>query len=246
MFEELSTQKLRFIFLTAVIDYLKANNYRIAAHSLTKTPSPLASRADITPFVEKIKGDQNIDIIGLSPANSIFLAKVIDIPLDQLIAHPYNDENFINAAKTALNIIPTNSKSVEFIFITSGIILPDLILKAEWEQLLGNTSKHIEEKINKFDFLEMRIDAFKLAKMDDQKIYLRNIISRSKWIGSSYKEYHEFNCDVCNRNVWEGSYSLRFWENSLTVPYWICPHDGAQFEAPDTADQASKFIAGFK
>ena len=91
-----------------------------------------------------------------------------------------------------------------------------------------------------------RIDPKQLAKFDNQKTYLRNIIGRSKWLGESYKEFPDFNCDICSNPVVEGNYSFKFWENDLNVPYWICPKDGAQFEAPTTGEQASRFIAGFK
>lgn len=238
--------KLRFIFLTAVMDYLKVNNYRIAAHTLSKTPAPLASRADIAPLVDVVKKDGNIDIVGLAPSNKIFLARAIDIPLDELTAHSHNDPLFLDAVKSSINTIPDDANGIEFIFITTGLTKPELVQKMNLEKLIGKSTEEINKKIQKFVFLEMRIDPKLLAKFDDQKTYLRNIITRSKWLGHEYSEFPDFTCDICSNPVMEGKYTFKFWENELTVPYWICPNDGAQFEAPSTSEQASRFITGFR
>ncbi len=239
-------KKLRFIFLTAVMDYLKVNNYRIAAHTLSKTPAPLASRADIAPLVDVVKENENIDIVGLAPSNEIFLARAIDIPLDELTAHSYNDPSFLEAIKSTINAIADGTKGIEFIFITTGLIKPELMQKTNLGELIGKSNEEINKKIVNFVFLEMRIDPKLLAKFDDQKTYLRNIITRSKWLSQEYSEFPDFTCDICSSPVMEGKYTFKFWENELTVPYWICPNDGAQFEAPSTSEQASRFITGFR
>ncbi|OLS22983.1 MAG: hypothetical protein HeimC3_26800 [Candidatus Heimdallarchaeota archaeon LC_3] len=239
-------KKLRFIFLTAVMDYLKVNNYRIAAHTLSKTPAPLASRTDIAPLVDVVKENENIDIVGLAPSNKIFLARAIDIPLDELTAHSHNDPSFLESIKSTINAIADGTKGIEFIFITTGLIKPELMQKTNLGELIGKSSEEINKKIVNFVFLEMRIDPKLLAKFDDQKTYLRNIITRSKWLDQEYSEFPDFTCDICSNPVMEGKYSFKFWENELTVPYWICPNDGAQFEAPSTSEQASRFITGFR
>jgi hypothetical protein len=238
--------KLNFIFLAAVIDYLKVNNYRIAAHTLSKTPAPLASRSDIAPLVPLVKENENLDIVGLTPKNQIFIAKTVKIPLDELSAHPHDDQAYINSVKTILNSLPNEISNIEFLFITTGLVLPEVVQKKNLDALVGQTTDQINSKIGNFTFLEMRIDPKQLAKFDDQKTYLRNIINRSKWLGTEFSEYPDFVCDICSNAVMEGKYSFKFWENDLTVSYWICPNDGAQFEAPTTSEQASRFIAGFR
>jgi hypothetical protein len=242
----IDADKLNFIFLTAVIDYLKVNNYRIAAHTLSKTPAPLASRSDIAPLVPVVKENANLDIVGLTPNNKIFLAKTMKIPLDELSAHPHNDQSFIDSIKDTLGALPDGVENIDFLFITTSLILPELVQKKDLDSLVGQSLEEIQNKIGKFTFLEMRIDPKQLAKFDDQKTYLRNIISRSKWLGESYTEFPDFTCDICSNAVMEGKYTFKFWENDLTVPYWVCPVDGAQFEAPNTSEQASRFIAGFR
>ena len=244
MFTELPPEKIRFFFITAVIDYLKTAGYRIAAHTLTKTPAPLASRQDIAPLASLVREDSTLDIVGLNPSNSIFIARTMNF--EEIVAHPYNDQNFFQSIYTILSSLPSNSKKIEFIFLTTGIILPDLILKAEWESLSGKSIQEIMNVIENIEFVESRIDPAKIAKFDDQKLYLRNIISRTKWLGHEYKEYQGFSCDICGREVWEGTYSLKYWENKLTVPYLLCPNDGAQFEFPNTSEKVSIFVAGFK
>ena len=244
MFAELPPEKIRFFFITATIDYLKTVGYRIAAHSVSKTPAPLASRQDIAPLASLVKEDKGLDIVGLNPSNSIFLARIMNF--EEILAHPYNDKHFFQSMNTILSSVHTENKKVEFIFLTTGIIMPDLILKTQWESFSGKSINEILNVIGNIEFIESRIDPSKIAKFDDQKIYLRNIISRTKWLGHEYKEYQDFSCDICGQKVWEGTYTFKYWENQLSVPYFVCRKDGAQFESPDTAEKVSRFVAGFR
>ena len=47
------------LFIISIIDFLKTNGFRIASHSYSRQPAPLASRNDIKPFLPLVSGGED-------------------------------------------------------------------------------------------------------------------------------------------------------------------------------------------
>jgi len=229
-------------FITAIIDSLKVNSFWIATHSLQRTLSPLASRSDIKPLLPLVldaEGGNNLDILALDGESSITFCRAI--LHKELVVHWYNDELFLSSIKTVLE--SGVDKPVHFIFITNGIIMPDLVLKAEWDQLIAPMAE-ITNKIPVIDFYETRLDTGVLRRLNDHKIYVKKIISNMKRL---HHEYFESDVDCGDGELaWEGKYDIHFQGKNITCPYWIGPDSGAQLEDPESIEKISEFVQGFR
>lgn len=236
MFSEMTPERKNFLYLTIIIDYLKVNGYRIASHSAQKTPTPLSSRQDIQPLLPIVKNAE-LDILGLDNNSNITFCKTYYN--DELAAHYNGDEFVINSLKSLLK---ENLENVHYIFITNGILMPDLLMKKDWATYLGVSLEELQKRISKIEFIETRININMLSKLSDQKVYLKNIISKMKIINQEYKlsdvEYEGEKCQ-------EGSYSIQFYGKSQTYPYWITSN-GIQLEAPDTGEKIGEFVSSFR
>lgn len=236
MFREMTAERKNFLYLTIFIDYLKVNGHRIASHSAQKTPTPLSSRADFEPLLPLVKNAE-LDILGLDNDSKITFGKVYYN--DDLVAHYSGDEFVINSLKAVLK---TNLTDVHYIFLTNGILMPELLMKNDWENQLGVSTEELNQKISKIEFIETRINIEMLSKLSDQKVYLRNIISKMKVINHDFKpsdvEYEGGKCQ-------EGSYSIQFHGKMKTFPYWISSN-GVQLEAPDSGEKIGEFVSSFR
>ena len=236
MFSEMTPERRNFLYLTILIDYLKVNGYRIASHSAQKTPTPLSSRQDIEPLLPLVKNAE-LDILGLDNESKITFCKTYYN--DDLAAHFNGDEFVINSLKTLLKLDLNN---IHYIFLTNGILMPDLLMKKDWENYLGVSLDELNKKITKIEFIETRINIDMLSKLSDQKVYLKNIISKMKFINQEFKisdvEYEGEKCQ-------EGSYSVQFHGKSRVFPYWITSA-GIQLEAPDTGEKIGEFVSSFR
>jgi hypothetical protein len=236
MFKEMTDERKNFLYLTIFIDYLKVNGYRIASHSAQKTPTPLSSRADIEPLLPLVK-DATLDILGLDNESKITLCKTFYN--DDLQAHGNSDENVINSIKS---ILKSNLTNCHFIFLTNGILMPDLVAMKDWEQLLGISKEELSKKIFKIEFFETRVSIEMLSKLSDQKVYLKNIISKMKKINPEFKE-SDFVYE--GEKCLEGSYNIQFHGKSQTYPYWIS-ETGIQLEAPTNGEKIGEFVSSFR
>ena len=236
MFSEMTPERRNFLYLTILIDYLNVNGYRIASHSAQKTPTPLSSRQDIEPLLPLVKNAE-LDILGLDNESKITFCKTYYN--DDLAAHFNGDEFVINSLKTLLKLDLNN---IHYIFLTNGILMPDLLMKKDWENYLGVSLDELNKKITKIEFIETRINIDMLSKLSDQKVYLKNIISKMKFINQEFKisdvEYEGEKCQ-------EGSYSVQFHGKSRVFPYWITSA-GIQLEAPDTGEKIGEFVSSFR
>ncbi len=236
MFREMTEERKNFLYLTILIDYLKVNGHRIASHSAQKTPTPLSSRADIEPLLPLIKNAE-LDILGLDNDSKITFCKVYYN--DDLVAHFNGDEFVINSLKALLK---TNLTDIHYIFLTNGILMPELLMKNDWEKQLGVSREELNQKISKIEFIETRINIEMLSKLSDQKVYLRNIISKMKVINQDFKPSDiEYEGEKCQ----EGSYSIQYHGKMKTFPYWISPN-GVQLEAPDSGEKIGEFVSSFR
>ena len=120
--------------------------------------------------------------------------------------------------------------------------MPDLLMKKDWESFLGVSLEELSQKISKIEFIETRVNIEMLSKLSDQKVYLRNIISKMKVIDSNFKisdvEYEGEKCQ-------EGSYSIQFHGKRKTFPYWITSN-GIQLEAPDSGEKIGEYVSSFR
>lgn len=234
----MSDEKRQMVYLTVIIDYLKVNGFRIASHSLQRTETPLSARADIKPLLPLIKEGDNLDILGLNDKSKITFCKTYTN--EELVAHYKDDSFFVNAIKS---IMSSDLNDVHFLFITNGILMPELLVKDDWPSLLGVSAEELNSKISTIEFYETRVNIDMLSKLSDQKVYLRNIISKVKRIKvDSFKESDvEFEDEKCL----EGSYDIMFHGKSRSFSYWIST-SGVQLEAPDNSDHIGEFVGGFK
>ena len=236
MFREMSEERKNFLYLTNFIDYLKVNGHRIASHSAQKTPTPLSSRADIEPLLPLVKNAE-LDILGLDNESKLTFCKCYWN--EDLVAHYAGDEFVMNSLKALLK---TDLTGIHYIFLTNGILMPDLVTKKDWEASLGISNEDLAKKFSKIEFIETRINIEMLSKLSDQKVYLKNIISKMKMLGSEYKPSDvEYEGEKCL----EGSYSIQFYGKSQIYPYWISS-TGVQLEAPDSGEKIGEFVSSFR
>ena len=237
MLRELTDERKKLLRNTVLIDYLKVNGFRIASHNLQKTPTPLSSRSDIQPLLPLVTEGQYLDILGLDNNSKISFCKTFFS--EELLAHYSTDDFFINGLKS---ILKTDLKDVHYIFITNGIIMPELLMKHDWKDVLGISNEEFNEKISNIEFIETRINIEMLSKLSDQKVYLKNIISKMKIMNREFKESEvEYEGEKCL----EGSYAIKFHNIGRNFPYWITP-SGIQLEAPDNGEKIGEFVSSFK
>jgi len=237
---QITPEKLKHLYLTAIIDFLKVNLFRIATHSLQRTPSPLSYREDIKPFLPLVidaEGGLNMDILALDNESRLTFCRAIYH--DEIIPHWYNDVLFIKSIKTVLE---SNLTNVHFIFITNGVIMPDLVLKAEWDKLIAPMAE-ISSKIPVIEFYEARINPVSLIKLSNHKLYQKKIISNMKRL---HQEYFESDIEFEGEKTWEGRFDIQYHGKILTLPYWISPDSGVQLNSPDTTQRISEFVEGFR
>ena len=236
MFREMTPERKNFLYLTIFIDYLKVNGHRIASHSAQKTPTPLSSRSDIEPLLPLVKNAE-LDILGLDNNSKITFCKCYYN--DDLVAHFNGDEFVMNSLRA---LMKTDLTDIHYIFLTNGILMPDLLMKKDWESTLGFSLEELQKKISKIEFIETRINIDMLSKLSDQKVYLKNIISKMKVINQDFKTSAvEYESEKCQ----EGSYSIQYHGRIQTYPYWITSK-GIQLEAPDTGEKIGEFVSGFR
>ena len=233
----MSDEKRSMVYTTAIIDFLKVNGFRIASHSLQRTETPLSARADIKPLIPMVKEGDNLDILGLNGNSKIAFCKTYYN--DELSAHFFDDSFFVNAIKS---ILASDLNEVHFCFITNGIIMPDLLMKKDWESLLGVSLDELSKRIPTIEFYETRIGVDMLSKLSDQKVYLKNIITKMKRLHTDFKESDvEYEGEKCL----EGQYDIMYHGKLQTYPYWITP-SGIQLEAPDNGERIGDFVGGFR
>jgi hypothetical protein len=233
----MSDEKRAMVYLTVINQFLKVNGFRIASHSLQKTETPLSARTDLKPLLPLVQEGDDLDILGLDGDSKITLCKVYYN--EQLSAHYKGDEFFINAIK---RILSTNLEDVHFCFITNGIVMPELIQKTNWETNLGISLEELNRRIPVIEFYETRVNVDMLAKLSDQKVYTRNIISKTKRLHDSYTES---DVEYENEPCLEGKYDIMYQGKIQTFPYWISA-SGVQLEAPDNGERIGEFVSGFR
>ena len=236
MFREMTDERKNFLYLTIFIDYLKVNGHRIASHSAQKTPTPLSSRQDIEPLLPIVKNSE-LDILGLDNQSKITFCKCYYN--EELVAHFKDDEFVINSLKALLK---TDLSGIHYVFLTNGILMPELLSTNNLTTALGISEEEFNKKFTKIEFFETRIKIDMLSKLSDQKIYLKNIISKMKLINNEFKPSEvEYDGEKCL----EGSYSIQFHNKIQNFPYWISP-TGVQLEAPDNGGKVDEFVSGFR
>lgn len=233
----MSDEKRAMVYLTVINEFLKINGFRIAIHRFQRTETPLSARADLKPLLPLVKDGGNLDILGLDNTSKVTLCKTFYNP--ELSAHFKDDTFFISAIKSILDI---NLENVHFCFITNGIVMPELIQKVDWEANLGVSLGELERRIPVIEFYETRVNVDMLAKLSDQKVYSRNIISKTKRLHTTYTES---DIDYEGEKCLAGNYDIMYHGKVKTLPYWISP-TGVQLEAPDNGEEIGKFVSGFR
>ena len=184
-----------------------------------------------------VKESENLDILGLNGNSKITFAKTYYN--EELSAHFQDDTFFINAIKS---ILATELQDVHFCFITNGIIMPELIQKTNWESHFGVSLGELKTKISAIEFYETRVNVDMLSKLSDQKVYTRNIISKTKRL---HQEYTESDVEYEGEKCLAGSYDIMYHGKLQTFPYWITP-TGIQLEAPDNGERIGDFVSSFR
>ncbi|MHA1168290.1 MAG: hypothetical protein ACTSP4_12150 [Candidatus Hodarchaeales archaeon] len=240
MFERGSQiDRARFLFLTCCQDYFKNNEHRIVSHSMIRTETPLASRSDLQPYLPLVKGDF-ADLLTLS--NNKTITRCLEY--EDLVAHFADDPNFVDSLITIRN----SGLECDFNFLTNGVIMPDLIGRVR--DNVGQLAREIgcgDENefraiFNNIDFYEVRFDAAKIHKMNDHKMYLRNIISRVRKLDYNYFPTQD-TCE-CGGQIMKGHYRVSYWKKEQKLPYFICNSCGIQSEPKENSSAIMNFVAG--
>jgi len=228
MFESrTSSDRKRFLYLRAIIDFLKNNNHRIAHHAMSRTPTPLASRNDIKPLLPLINGEI-ADIFTLDSQSKKTFVKSVEF--DELIAHFPGDV----ALTSSLSALQEEELSdIHFIFATTGILTPKL-LQIDY----ANDYPFITE----MTFLETRFDAETIHKIGNPSIFLRKIISQIKNIAPDFST--TTNSCECGGNYWQGTYKITYWGKRHSLEYEVCDNCGIQRESSENPDSIMAFVQG--
>ncbi len=232
---------MKQIFTTAIIDWLKTNGHRIADHKYSRQTAPLASRADIKPFLELVKGE-HLDILTLDSEKKLtFLAINYE---EELMAHGSGDAGFFNAFKTVFEANP----EARLMYVVSGIVMPQLAQQTTsglsvLAEYVGKSEDEIRPLAENTAFFSGIFNLEKAIKLPEHKAYLRTIISKMRKIHSEFTE-SEFNCPGCSTQYVEGKYSLGFWEKEKQFDFYICPECGTIGEPDTNLDRAVSFAAG--
>ncbi|MHA2039839.1 MAG: hypothetical protein ACW98X_25770, partial [Promethearchaeota archaeon] len=170
----------RFLYLTAIIDYLKTNGHRIAHHALSRTSAPLASRNDIKALLPLVNGEI-ADIMTLDPNSRKTFVKCMHF--DDLVAHFEGD---FSLSDSISRIHEESLDNIHYIFATNGILTP---------KLLEIDYKSQYSKIDHVSFLEVRFDTDAIHKIGNPNIYLRKVVGQVREIGMNFNESSEGNCE---------------------------------------------------
>ena len=218
----------RFLYLTAVIDYLKTNSHRIAHHALSRTSAPLASRGDIKPILPLINGEI-ADIITLDMNSKKTFVKCMHF--DDLVAHFVGD---FALNDSLARIQKEDLDDIHFIFATNGILTPKL-LEIDYTGQYPNVSQ--------ISFLEVRFDPNTIHKIGNPNIYLRKVVGQVREIGIDFNEIPDGNCE-CGGKMMLGTYKISYWGKSKSLEYSICDNCGIQQESDENAGQVMVFMQG--
>jgi hypothetical protein len=218
----------RFLYLTAINDYLKTNSHRIAHHALSRTSAPLASRGDIKPLLPLINGEI-ADIITLDMSSKKTFVKCMHF--DDLVAHFEGD---IALNDSLARIQEVDLDNIHFIFATNGILTPKL-LEGDY------TSQY--PKVSQISFLEVRFDPDAIHKIGNPNIYLRKVVGQVREIGVNFNEIPGGNCE-CGGKMMLGTYKISYWGKSKSLEYSVCDNCGIQQESDENAGQVMTFMQG--
>ncbi len=218
----------RFLYLTAIIDYLKSNRHRIAHHALSRTAAPLASRGDIQPLLPLINGEI-ADIITLDMNSKKTFVKCMHF--DDLVAHFEGD---IALNDSLARIQEEDLKDIHFIFASNGILTSKL-LEIDYISQYPNVSQ--------ISFLEVRFDPDAIHKIGNPNIYLRKVVGQVREIGVTFNESPSGNCE-CGGKMMAGTYKISYWGKSKSLEYSVCDNCGIQQESDENAGQVMSFMQG--
>ncbi|MHA2233384.1 MAG: hypothetical protein ACXAB4_12950 [Candidatus Hodarchaeales archaeon] len=220
-----SEKKILYMYSMAINDYLKNNSHRIASHTHSRTDGPLASRSDFKEIIPLIKGDSpKVNVLSLDGSSTPSITT--SVYNEELIGHIAADESFVQGLETAKG---TEFEKKRFLFITNGIIFPELIESTADSEI-------------PIDFIEVRFDPIKIHRVDNPKIYLRNVISKMRRLGKDFKP-SSHSCE-CGTEYLEGKYIISFWEKEKEFNYYVCPSCGIQAEDPGNGQIISSFVQG--
>jgi len=230
MFEARSSspERKRFLYLRVIIDYLKTNSHRIAHHALSRTTPPLASRNDIKHLLPLINGEI-ADIFTLDPNSKKTFVKSFES--EDLIAHFPGD---IALNESLTQIKGENLEDIHFIFVTNGILTPEL-LQIDYI----NQYPYLSE----ITFLETRFDSESIHKIGNPNIYLRKVVGQVRQIETNFMESPDEDCE-CGGKYWQGSYNINYWGKSHSLTYSVCANCGIQRESADNASSIMNFLIG--
>ena len=113
--------------------------------------------------------------------------------------------------------------------------MPELIQKTNWESHFGVSLDELHNKIPTIEFYETRVNVDMLSKLSDQKVYTRNIISKTKRL---HQEFSASDVEYEGEKCLEGKYDIMFHGRVQTFPYWISP--------PDNGEKIGDFVSGFR
>ncbi|MFX0014210.1 MAG: hypothetical protein ACFFB2_06945 [Promethearchaeota archaeon] len=230
MFEARSSSsgRKRFLYLRVIIDYLKTNSHRIAHHVLSRTTTPLASRDDIKPFIPLINGEI-ADIFTLDPNSRKTFVKSVES--EELVAHfPGDIALHDSLTKTRVE----NMEEIHFIFVTNGILTPELLQ-------IDYTSQY--SHISQITFLETRFDPESIHKISNPSIYLRKVVGQVRQVETNFMESPNDDCE-CGGKYWQGTYKINYWGKSHGLMYSVCANCGIQRESADNASSIMNFLIG--
>ncbi len=230
MFEARSTSsnRKRFLYLRVIIDYLKTNSHRIAHHALSRTTTPLASRSDIKPLLPLINGEI-ADIFTLDPNSRKTFVKSVES--DELVAH-FSGDLALNDSISQIQ--GENLDDIHFMFVTNGILTPELLQ-------IDYTSQY--PHIHEITFFETRYDPESIHKITNPSIYLRKVVGQVRQVETDFIETPGDDCE-CGGKFWQGTYKINYWGKSHSVPYSVCTNCGIQRESPDNASSIMNFLIG--
>ena len=176
-----SSGRKRFLYLRVIIDYLKTNSHRIAHHVLSRTTTPLASRNDIKPLIPLINGEI-ADIFTLDPNSKKTFVKSVES--EELVAHFPGD---ISLNDSLTHIHGDNIENIHFVFVTNGILTPELLQ-------IDYTSQY--PQLGQITFLETRFDPESIHKISNPSIYLPTPRQTRDWSLDRY-HYHSMYISAC-------------------------------------------------
>ncbi|MFX1282246.1 MAG: hypothetical protein ACFFB5_01265 [Promethearchaeota archaeon] len=223
-----SSDRKRFLYLRVIIDYLKTNSHRIAHHALSRTTTPLASRSDIKPLLPLINGEI-ADIFTLDPNSRKTFVKSVEF--DELIAHFPGD---VALNDSIAQIQGENIDKIHFIFVTNGILTPELLQ-------IDYLSQY--PQLHEISFFETRFDPESIHKISNPSIYLRKVVGQVRQIETNFIETPGDDC-ACGGKFWQGTYKINYWGKSHGAPYSVCANCGIQRESSDNASSIMNFLIG--